>query len=233
MKPEDSNYNQPVAYDADGRPLYAHPPQQQAPQQAAPQPVVVMPHTEIEPTSEEKRLHEESARKYPSLNLSEKEYVIAEIKRHPAGLIPIVGSTVVAVVVIILGAMFFHYQQDPTAPLMSGIMMPALLMVALISLLAYAAVVVYQDNKLYITNESVVGESRTTLFAQEEKTVGLADIVQVSFSSGSIFQSLLNYGTIHILVAGDKAEYDFRYAPHPKKHVEFITNQSEKVKGRE
>lgn len=229
MKPEDPNYNQPVAYDANGRPLYAHPPQQAL---AVASPVVAPATQPAMPSGETKQLHEESVRKYPQLNLSENEYVITEIKRHPAGLIPIVGSTTFAVIVIILGAMFLHYQQDATAPLMSGIMMPALLMVVLISLLAYAAVVVYQDNKLYITNESVVGESRTTLFAQEEKTVGLADIVQVSFSSGTIFQSLLNYGTIHILVAGDKAEYDFRYAPHPKKHVEMITNESEKVKGR-
>lgn len=228
MKPEDPNYNQPVAYDADGRPLYAHPPQQTV------QPVTVTPiaRQPAEPTSEMQRLHEESVRKYPQLNLSEDEYVLAEIKRHPAGLVPVVGLAISAVIVIILSAMFFHYQQDPTAPLMSGIMMPALLMVVLICLLAYAAVVVYQDNKLYITNESVVGESRSTLFAHEEKTVSLADVVQASFSSGTILQSLLHYGTIHILVAGDNAEYDFKYAPDPKKYVEIITNQSEKTKNR-
>lgn len=229
MKPEDPNYNQPVAYDADGRPLYAHPPQQTVQPAVTVTPITRQP---AEPTSEMQRLHEESVRKYPQLNLSENEYVLAEIKRHPAGLVPVVGLAISAVIVIILSAMFFHYQQDPTAPLMSGIMMPALLMVVLICLLAYAAVVVYQDNKLYITNESVVGESRSTLFAHEEKTVSLADVVQASFSSGTILQSLLHYGTIHILVAGDNAEYDFKYAPDPKKYVEIITNQSEKMKGR-
>lgn len=225
MKPDSPDYNQPVAYDADGRPLYAHPPQMPSPPPSVSYPTKAMP-------SELKTLHEESVRKYPQLNLSEDEFVIKAIHRHSAGLIPIIGVTIIAVVLIILGGLFFHSQEAPGAPLLSGIMMPALLAAVLVLLLAYAAIVVYQDNTLYITNESVIGETRTTLFAHEEKTVSLGDISQSSYTKNGIFQSFLQYGTIHLLVEGDKAEYNFKYAPTPKEYANLITNEIEKFKAK-
>src|SRR5688572_30111999 len=96
----------PVAYDQYGQPLYAHPPtapQQQPP--AQPQPVssqdaqqnaaagkadpqvvymtrAVDPHVQ-EVSPEVKAKHDESMKRYPHLNLSEGEFVMSAIKRHP------------------------------------------------------------------------------------------------------------------------------------------------------
>ena len=131
---------QPVAYDADGRPLYHHPPQTGRPapvvaqtnshvttrpeiidgenfdprlrSQYANEPQVVHVAREIDPkpftiSDELKRKHEKSVQQYPNLNLSEGEYVILDIKRHPIGmLIPAIVS-IFLVVIIMIFVMFY------------------------------------------------------------------------------------------------------------------------------
>ena len=88
MKPEQQtpsvDYTQPVAYDTNGQPLYAHPPQPQSQQQIAQPQVQVDPRTigaapvsqvvhmsraidpvEPELSDEAKKRHEDSMKKYP------------------------------------------------------------------------------------------------------------------------------------------------------------------------
>ena len=84
--PEQPQVHQPVAYDAEGRPLYAHPPTtpvQPAQQQA--QPTVVHVARPLEPekqvmSPERQKLHDESKQMYPMLNLSEGEFVIRSVQ---------------------------------------------------------------------------------------------------------------------------------------------------------
>ena len=136
MNPQTSSsedLTQPVAYDADGRPLYHHPPQTGRPapvvaqtnshvttrpeiidgenfdprlrSQYANEPQVVHVAREIDPkpftiSDELKRKHEKSVQQYPNLNLSEGEYVILDIKRHPIGmLIPAIVSIFLVVII--------------------------------------------------------------------------------------------------------------------------------------
>jgi hypothetical protein len=88
------NDPQPVAYDSQGRPLYAAPPVQM---QAAPQ--VVHLSRAVEPVEqpispEVKKRHDESMRAFPHLNLSDGEFIISAVRRHPIGLLLPVGVTV-------------------------------------------------------------------------------------------------------------------------------------------
>ena len=87
----------PVAYDQYGRPLYAHPP--------TTQPQVVHMSRAIDPkpqdiSPETKEKHEESRRKYPGLNLSEGEYVISAVRRHPIGVFSIWLVVAVALLIV-------------------------------------------------------------------------------------------------------------------------------------
>src|ERR1035437_2590193 len=75
-------YDKPVAYDANGQPLYAHPVVQVQPE-PAPKPVDI----NSEVSLETKLKHDSSKRYYPNLNLQDDEYVITTIRRHPIGLL--------------------------------------------------------------------------------------------------------------------------------------------------
>lgn len=168
---------QPVAYDAEGRPLYAHPP--------TPQPTVVhvaRAHNVEQPTVsvEAQRKHERSKHIYPNLNLSEGEYVISAVRRHPIGmLIPLAfGTLLLALVFVVL----FNYNDIitranlTTGPLanVGAVGVFLLLFAVLIGLGMFIVYYVYTHNKFFLTNESVIQEIQHSLFSHHEQTVSLS-----------------------------------------------------------
>ena len=80
--------------------------------QYANEPNVVHAARPIEPTvpavsPETKARHDQSVRDYPQLNLSESEYVILDIKRHPIGMVIPTAITLLLVVVLLVFAASF------------------------------------------------------------------------------------------------------------------------------
>lgn len=231
--------NQPVAYDKDGNPLYAHPPQPQQPVVVtAPIPQVVqmtraadpqMPHI----SEEIKKRHDDSIAKYPSLNLSEGEYIINEIRRHPIGMVGILGVAGL-LILLVIGAMAaypsFAEQSMVNLPPFSSFVVPALLFIVLIALGGYIALYVYLSNKFFLTNESVIQEIQTSLFARHEQTVSLANIEDASYRQHGILQSLLDYGSIRLSTEGEETTYRFYYVSNPKKQIATLNNAVEAFK---
>lgn len=229
------DYTQPVAYDKEGNPLYAHPPTAsvvpvvpqvvQMTRAADPQ----MPHI----SDEAKRRHEESAKKYPTLNLSEGEYIINEVRRHPIGLFSILGIAGVLALVVIgaLAAYPVLAEQSMTQlPPVSGLFVPTLLFLLLIALGGYIAAYVYLSNKFFLTNESVIQEIQTSLFSRREQTVSLANIEDASYRQHGIIQSLFNYGSIRLSTEGEETTYRFYYVSNPKRQIATLNNAVESFK---
>lgn len=242
MNPEqpEVDYTKPVAYDNEGRPLYAHPPQQPQPaqpQQQAPASIHVMrplqPEApEVSPELLEK--HQKSVKKYPHLNLSEGEYVISAVRRHPIGLVPIFAITGVLVLAC-LGAIPFYseFLADNTtgagAPV-AVVTLLALLLSSLIIIGGYLAVYIYMNNRFFLTNESVIQEIQISLFSKHEQTVSLANIEDASFKQSNIFETIFNYGTIRLSTEGDETTYRFNYVANPKKEIATLNNAVEAFK---
>lgn len=260
MNNEPNDYTKPVAYDANGQPLYAHPPTQVTPVQPAqpiqpvqPAPIqqpAAQPEQPVQPpqvvqltraadpapqhiSDEAKARHAESERKYPSLNLSEGEYVINAVRRHPIGLIPIVGIAVFMVLLVLVGLAAYpsmEVSSGNTLPPFSSILLPAALLIILFCLGGYIAVWVYLNNKFFLTNESVVQEIQTSLFAHHEQTVSLQNIEDASYRQVGIIQSLFNYGSIRLSTEGDETTYRFNYVSDPKKQIATLNNAVEAFK---
>lgn len=234
---QDIDYAKPVAYDQQGRPLYAHPPQQANAAPQAPASIHVMrplqPHApEVSP--ELRKKHEASAKKYPHLNLSQGEYVISAVRRHPIGLVPIV-LIVGLLVSACFGAIPFYTQflADNTtgAPVSTGVVtLLALLLSSLIIIGGYLAVYIYLNNRFFLTNESVIQEIQISLFSKHEQTVSLANIEDASFRQSNIFETIFNYGTIRLSTEGDETTYRFNYVAHPKKEIAILNNAVEAFK---
>jgi len=249
----EQDYSQPVAYDAQGRPLYAHPPQQPAP---APQPVVPQDESRtltqtaahqvvhvaraMEPIKQElseetKKRHERSARLYPMLNLSDNEYVISAVRRHPIGLIiPIsVGVLLIAAALTILSSYPAIVEAlDIRGQLaeVSVMTAPILLFCLLIGLGLFVVYYVYVNNKFFLTNESVIQEIQVSLFSRHEQTVSLANIEDASFYQQGILQQIINYGSIRLSTQGDETTYHFTYVANPKRHIATLNNAVEAFK---
>jgi hypothetical protein len=228
---------QPVAYDAQGRPLYAHPPIEV---QQPPAPQVVHVARSLEPekpvmSPERQELHDRSKLLFPTLNLSEGEYVIRAVRRHPIGLvIPLgVGTLIIALSLSLL----FNYDLFAERLAISGplssmamITVPILVLVGIVGLGMFISYYVYVNNKFFLTNESVIQEVQVSLFSRHEQTVSLSNIEDASYMQTNVLQHILNYGDIRLSTEGDETTYRFSYVANPKDHIAKLNNAVEAFK---
>ncbi|MDO4773629.1 MAG: PH domain-containing protein [Candidatus Saccharibacteria bacterium] len=265
------NTPQPVAYDAQGRPLYLHPPA--TPSEAPPispepsmrsshvtarpevadghnfdprirtqyanEPQVVHTTRPLDPqpfqvSDEVRQKHEASVRRYPFLNLSEAEYVILDIKRHPIGIvIPMMITAVLAIAILAFAALYpslittMTVTMMPSPEMIFGI---ALLFVLLTVMGGAVALWVYLQNQFFMTNESVIQEIQHSLFSRHEQTVSLGSIEDASFRQDGIVQMLFNYGTIRLSTEGEETTYVFHYVANPKRQIAILNNAIEAFK---
>lgn len=232
-----SQPQQPVAYDANGQPLYAQPVQP-----ASTTPVVTTVHVArpAEPEApaislETQRLNERSRRLYPQLNLSDGEYVIRAVRRHPIGIIgPLAsGTIVIALVLSVLvnyGSLVEKVGITGSVAEPGFLAIPVLVFAILVGLGMAIFYYVYAQNKFYLTNESVIQEIQNSLFSRQEQTVSLGNIEDASFTQKGIFQQLFNYGDIRLSTEGDETTYRFSYVSRPKEHIARLNNAVEAFK---
>ncbi len=241
QQPQNVRY---IAVDENGVPLPNQPanfvPVQQPQAGGAPQSVYMS--RPIEPaalqlTVEEQQRHEESTKKYPGLNLSEGEYVISAVRRHPIGLISIwfvVG--IILVVLIALLSIFAAYRNSLQVTGLSELppIQAVGLLVAILAAMAMIggiiATIVYNGNRFFLTNESVIQEIQTSLFTRREQTVSLGNIEDASYHQDGIIQSLIGYGGIRLSTEGDETTYRFGFVANPKKQIAILNNAVESFK---
>lgn len=221
-----------------------HNPQPSPPTQPNQPQVVYLsrPLTPHEPhISEEVRTkHEASKSKHPKLNLSEGEYIISAISRHPIGLLEIWGVVLLVILLVLAFVPFYAANIDmfarllmrpaddiPTAAIIS---LPLLFLCVMFALGGWIATVVYQSNKFFLTNESVIQIIRVSLFSTKEQTISLANIEDASFRRHGILQSLLNYGSLRLSTEGDETTYRFNYVTNPRQQVALLNNAVEAFK---
>lgn len=237
---EQTDYSQPVAYDTNGRPLYAHPPQQESPATEQHPPVVYMtrPAEPMEQHISEaaQKRHEESKQKFPALNLSDGEYVISEVRRHPIGLF-----SIWFIVAVILGTVFIGgpILMAIVAPGFTSTLQPDAITNGILFLIFLAAffiiggivaTVIYLGNRFYLTNESVIQRIQHDLLSHKEQTVSLANIEDASYNIQGLIQMIFHYGSIRLSTEGDETTYRFSFVSDPKKQVDLLNNAVEAFK---
>ncbi len=237
---EQANSQQPISYDKDGHPIPPTPAVPVTPAtngQPAPQVVYVSRAVEpIEPQipPEIKAKHDESIKRYPSLNLSEAEYVISAVRRHPIGLVLPMGVTIFLVAFV--ASLMINYNFFMSAlgiidpPPFDSILFIGSLFILLFLIGGYISYWVYTNNKFFLTNESVIQEIQTSLFSRNEQTVSLTNIEDASYLQQGMLQSLLNYGSIRLSTEGDETTYRFSYVSSPKRQISILNNAVEAFK---
>lgn len=237
MEPaNDADAIKPVAYDADGNPLYAAPPSSQTSAQVQHQVVhmarAVEP-VDVEISPEVKQRHEESRRSYPWLNLSEHEYVVSAVRRHSIG---IWGAMAITTMLVAL-AFIAMFEYEDIARLLNlseqsgGSFMLVCVLFIIVSLIGgYLAIWVYLSNRFFLTNESVIQEIQNSIFSHNEQTVSLMNIEDASYSQRGPLQLLLNYGSIRLSTEGDETTYKFDYVQNPKEQIAILNNAVEAFK---
>lgn len=234
------DYTKPVAYDTEGRPLYLRPAEQQNwspafnPQSHGNHQYVhvrrpIAP-AEVDIPEEIRQRYEESHRKYPRLNLSKGEYIISAVSRHPFGLFQI--WAVALVFLVALAALMASFMSGNN--MSDEMMILAATGLGLVSFFIFAgaliATYIYNGNRFYLTNESVVQEIMIGIFNKHEQTVSLANIEDASFYKQGIFSYFFDFGTIRLSTEGDETTYRFSYVKNPKRQIAILNNAVEAFK---
>lgn len=233
----------PTAYDTDGKPLYSSP---DAAMAAAQDSVKKshMPHQFVhsvrlfEPEALEipvelQKKHDESAKRYPELNLSLNEFVIVAVPRHPIGLLgPVLITTacIALVLSLLFNFPFFAGSMGLSIDSYGTLMLAGTMLIALFILGGYAVLWVFFSNRFFLTNESVIQEIQTGLFNRREQIVSLANVEDASYSQVGPIQTLFDYGSIRLSTEGEETSYRFTYVSRPKYHIAMLNNAVEAFK---
>lgn len=182
------------------------------------------------------RKHEESKQLYPFLNLSEGEFVILRIRRHPIGLL-MPSSVTVLVLVLLSTALLlvpdFYASQAATLatlPSMGTVVGGILLLMLFVGMLGGIAIWVYLQNQFFLTNESVIQEIQHGLFSRHEQTVSLGSIEDASFKQNGVVSHIFGYGLMRLSTEGEETTYRFNYVENPKEQVAIVNNAVEAFK---
>lgn len=186
-------------------------------------------------SQEIKKKHDRSKKLYPNLNLSEGEYVIREVRRHPVGLAGPFAVGIILIAIIVLAMLDYDFFVNllglrGDAANISTVIWPLLLFSVLVVLGMYVVYYVYSSNRFFLTNESVIQENQTSLFSRHEQTVSLANIEDTSYRQHGILQYFLDYGSIRLSTEGDETTYRFSYVARPKECVAVLNNAVEAFK---
>ena len=244
-----------LGYDANGNPLYGTPTANEqlgsafqnqtatpdsvtpirtteAPRLISSSPSGVRPKNNVDNVE---KLHADSIAAHPELNLSEEEYILAEVYRHPIGfMVPLIGGIVL--ICLILTGIFSYptiisglgIQDD--APNAGIIALIGIILCAIVAGFTYMSVWIYRANRFFLTNESVIQEIQMSLFSRREQTVSLGNIEDASFIQSGIMQSMFDYGSIRLSTEGDETTYRMSYVSSPRKQVARLTNAVEDFK---
>ncbi len=194
------------------------------------------PHEPVMPpiSDEIRAKHDESKRFYPTLNLSDGEYVISAIKRHPIGVLQIWAVVIVAILMFVIGivltmdgSVINHAFAPDSARWLAMIFLGLIVMVFLGGVVA---TIVYDGNRFFLTNESVTQHIQMSLFSKKEQTISLLNIEDASFRQSGVLQSFLNYGSLRLSTQGDETTYRFNYVADPGKQVALLNNAIEAFK---
>ncbi len=233
---EEQSEDRPVAYDAEGRPLYHHPesadtpvPDQTPPSPAAPEPAapISSPTLTPEPTTTDEstpippdiqKKHDESVANYPELDIGASEYVVIDVERSIFGLVLIWGVVCAAFMAFIIGTVLISgsINGSPYVLLIGFSLAVACFVGGLI------ATYVYNQNYFIVTSERVIANIQISPFARMNQNVELEHIEDCSYSQSGAFQTLLNYGSIRLSTVGDEHTYRFNFVRNPSEQFQVV-----------
>ena len=181
------------------------------------------------------KLHKESTERFPYLNLSEGEFVMLQIRRHPIGmLIPAVGTIflllILSAVTLVLPDIYPVAAGSTGLPSIAIVIGLLALLMGIVTALGGIAIWVYLRNQFFLTNESVIQEIQHSLFSRHEQTVSLGSIEDVSFRKQGVMQYIFNYGTMRLSTEGEETTYRFAFVEDPKKQTAAVSNAIEAFK---
>lgn len=113
---------------------------------------------------------------------------------------------------------------DASLPAVSGpiISLTSMFLILLVAVFLVAAIWIWRNNFVVVTNEHMVDVDQTTLFHRSVSTLTLARIQDVSAEVKGPVQTVFQYGTIVVQTAGERSKFRFDYITNPYEAEKYI-----------
>lgn len=144
------------------------------------------------------------------------EQVICEIRRHPIGLFGVYGvSAIILAVALVVAFLAPSYLADQVQQIRLGVVLGAVVVMAVTLLYMYVATIVYNANRWIVTSDSITQILQTSLFDKQTSQLSLANLEDVTVDQDGMLQSLFGFGTLHVESAGSGGKFFFTFCPDP------------------
>lgn len=172
---------------------------------------------------------------YSKLNLSPGEYVVRAIGRHPIGKLGI-WAVLSLFAVMVLGGLLVYKMRYNSLEMSVG-HMPSVgvlasvagLLLALFACIAWVSSVVYDGNKIFLTNESLIQHVQNSLFSTKNEQLNLVKIEDVTVIQNGIIPKMFNYGTIEINTMDSNDAHTLTLVSNPQEAANAIHNAAEQA----
>ncbi|MGI9027734.1 MAG: PH domain-containing protein [Candidatus Saccharimonadales bacterium] len=155
------------------------------------------------------------------------EIKIADVRRHPIGLYFIYIQTIAALglslgLVGLLLPEFLKGLNVSDASAQAIGLLFGLVVLSLGVIFVILATRIYLANQLIITNDNVTQVAQVGLFHRKVSELSMENVEDVTAHQKGLFQTLFNYGRLHVETAGEQDNYNFHYCPNPNAYAKAI-----------
>lgn len=152
------------------------------------------------------------------------ETKVADVRRHPFGLLVIYFQFILATALAI-GLIFFLLPNavgidNPGGNLFIGLLIMVMSIFGLVFLVL--ATRIYKGNQLIVTDTNVTQVQQIGLFNRKVSELTMANIEDVTANTSGIFGTMFNFGTVTIETAGEQHNFTFKYCPNPSAYAKTI-----------
>ena len=161
--------------------------------------------------------------KNSGLNLEEGEVVELAFKRASVCYV-ILWSGIITVAILILIAIALVVSSNSIKDQMGQNFITFVMIAALAALVIIGLVktIVYQNNKLYVTNKRVTQFTMLSLVSTSVNIIDLSSIEDVSFRQNRLLEKIFGYGTLRLSTVGDETTYTFPCVKVAPKEISLI-----------
>ena len=163
------------------------------------------------------------------------EELIAEIRKHPIGLLFIfltggfvIFATIIVSTLAITGdfAATLGSANSNTFNQLFALISFILIVGAIIA--TFIGAFLYRSNVIYVTSEKIAQVLYISLFNRKISQLSIGDVQDVTVTQKGIIAYAFNYGTLVIETAGEQQNYTFTYVPDPYEKSKLIVGTHEK-----
>lgn len=154
-------------------------------------------------------------------DINKDEVKVADIRRHPFGLL-LVYTQVLIAIVLVIGLMVFLLPEMVGDSSDQLIIAGSMIIFGLAAIFMLLYTKIYYGNQLIITDMHVTQVLQSGLFSRKVSELTMENVEDVTANQHGIFPTMFNYGTMKVETAGEQNNFVFRYCPNPNAYAKAL-----------